>query len=260
MFSSFDTNTEPANKRRWLASAGTSLAIWLGVGLAFVGVARSSVVQQVASEAIDVTFHRPPDPVAAPNVPDVPVPEIPAEAPKPAAKKPGPASSAKAGMAKPQVTPRSVPDARPEEGDGAAQAAEVDPDAFAEGGGEGTPVAPTTTPPAPQPQVAQEAPGAPRKDVVDLPDDAIVARPIAANAMPVYPDAERKKGIEGVVILRVVIGEAGDVVEVTVVRGEEPFASAAISAVRMWQYEAAKVAGRAVASARLIKIPFRIKT
>lgn len=259
MFDSFDTAAEGPSQKRWLASAGTSISIYVVIGVIVAGFARSKVVQEVAAAAVDVTFHTP-EPVME-QVPD-PVEPPPAALPepKPVVKKPGPPVAAKPGSAKPQSTPKSVPTGKPDEGAPGGETAEVDPDAFGEEGSGGAPDPTPVKPAEPAPALVVVPKGPPPKDVVDLPDDGVPAQPVSANAMPEYPEAERRKGIESIVILRLVVTETGEVEEVTVVRGEEPFVSVAIAAVKTWHYEPATVAGHPVATARLVKIPFRIKS
>jgi TonB family protein len=68
----------------------------------------------------------------------------------------------------------------------------------------------------------------------------------------------RHKGVEAEVVLKIEISEQGDVVDVQVVRGDEPFLTAAIAAVKTWKYSPAVDDGTPVASTRVVKIPFRL--
>jgi TonB family protein len=72
----------------------------------------------------------------------------------------------------------------------------------------------------------------------------VAPAPLAGNTLPAYPDAARKAGRQGDVILKVHISATGEVTEVELIRGEEPFASVAIAAVRTWRYRPATVDGR----------------
>jgi TonB family protein len=76
----------------------------------------------------------------------------------------------------------------------------------------------------------------------------------------VYPKDVRNKGVEADVILRITISVNGDVADVEVLSGDEPFASAAVAAVKTWRYRPATVDGVAVPVKRKVKIPFRIQT
>jgi TonB family protein len=60
------------------------------------------------------------------------------------------------------------------------------------------------------------------------------------------------------VVLKIVVQVDGTVGKVDVVRGEEPFLSAAIQAVKAWTYEPAKYQGKPIAVYRIIQMPFRL--
>jgi len=60
------------------------------------------------------------------------------------------------------------------------------------------------------------------------------------------------------VILKVVINVDGSVGNIEVMRGEEPFASAAKEAVKKWRYEPARYKGQAITVYRIIQIPFKL--
>jgi len=45
---------------------------------------------------------------------------------------------------------------------------------------------------------------------------------------------------------------------VQVMRGEEPFASAAIAAVKKWKYEPARHEGQPITVYRIVQIPFKL--
>jgi outer membrane biosynthesis protein TonB len=48
------------------------------------------------------------------------------------------------------------------------------------------------------------------------------------------------------------------VVDVQVMRGEEPFVSAAVATVKSWKYEPARYKGQAITVYRIIQIPFKL--
>jgi len=88
-----------------------------------------------------------------------------------------------------------------------------------------------------------------------------VVAPVAlsGNARPAYPEDARHKGLQGDVVLKVRISATGEVIAVELIRGEEPFASVAIAAVRTWRYRPALIDGTPVAFTRRVQIPFRIR-
>jgi TonB family protein len=91
--------------------------------------------------------------------------------------------------------------------------------------------------------------------------DPDIASALVAQRVPIkYPDAARAAGVEGVVVLRVVVGSGGDVEEVTVLSGDAALAQAAIEAVRQWKYKPYVVAGTAVAMETQVSVNFHVKT
>lgn len=100
--------------------------------------------------------------------------------------------------------------------------------------------------------IAAAAPAAP----ADSPAQLIPA----SAAQPAYPDAERKAGVEGAVLLACTIGADGAVTKLVPeqeVAGHPAFTEAAIAAVRQWRFEAAREGGKAVACT--VKIPVKFK-
>jgi protein TonB len=94
---------------------------------------------------------------------------------------------------------------------------------------------------------------------IALPEDADPPRPLASNRAPTYPSEARAEGKTGTVVLKVVITAAGTVADVEVLRGEEPFVSAAVRAVREWKYQPATYRGKPIAVYRIIQIPFKLQ-
>ena len=78
--------------------------------------------------------------------------------------------------------------------------------------------------------------------------------------MPEYPEQERTVGHEAVVILKIVIEANGGVGRIIVMKGEDPFLAAALTAVRIWRYEPARLEGQTIATYKIVKIPFRLKS
>lgn len=99
-----------------------------------------------------------------------------------------------------------------------------------------------------------------RLEPVRLPEDAIAPQPLSSNIPPDYPQEARKKGITGAVMLKVIIDTSGNVIKVEVLRGEEPFTSAAVAAVKQWKYTPAYYNNKPITVYRIIKIPFKLAT
>jgi len=91
-----------------------------------------------------------------------------------------------------------------------------------------------------------------------LPEDAEPPAPKTTNQKPDYPQEAKAAGREGMVVLKIVVQADGTVGKVDVMRGEEPFLSAAIQAVKAWTYEPARYQGKPIAVYRIIQMPFRL--
>ncbi len=91
-----------------------------------------------------------------------------------------------------------------------------------------------------------------------VPEDAEPPVPSSRNAKPDYPSVALAAKQTGTVTLKVIILADGSVADVQVMRGEEPFASAAVEAVKRWKYEPARWKGQAITVYRVIQIPFKL--
>ena len=75
---------------------------------------------------------------------------------------------------------------------------------------------------------------------------------------PAYPEAARRMGIEGDVVLDLSIDAAGRVVDARVARGAPPLAAAALDAAKRWRYRPALVDGRPSPARARATISFRL--
>jgi protein TonB len=66
------------------------------------------------------------------------------------------------------------------------------------------------------------------------------------DVKPVYPEDARAAGIEGVIILGIVIGQDGSVIETRVLRSIPELDQAAIDAVSQWQFKPTVLNGEPV--------------
>jgi TonB family protein len=71
---------------------------------------------------------------------------------------------------------------------------------------------------------------------------AELSKRLVHQVKPVYPPEAKQSGVEGKVILEVVVDRAGDVTSADVVSGPEPLIDSAVTAVRQWKYKPAEVA------------------
>jgi TonB family protein len=120
----------------------------------------------------------------------------------------------------------------------------------------------STTPP-PAPPAASVVERVERGDAapVDMVDDEWTRpEPDGGNLSPVYPEDARRKGLEGVVVLRYLITRDGRVTRIKVVSGREPFVSAALAAVRTWRYQPGRLAGKPRDAWRQTRLPFELRS
>lgn len=75
---------------------------------------------------------------------------------------------------------------------------------------------------------------------------------------PVYPSEARVQRVEGAVMLDALVGEDGNVREVTVTSGPPVLAKAAIQAVRQWRYQPFLLNGKPVSIHNQITIQFKL--
>lgn len=240
MFEGFQAGADRQSRRRFAASGGISLALYALVAIGIIAVA-SRPREKKKPPPVVVKFHKPAKAVKPKPPPPRPQPKKRAAARKPSS---GPAPA-----------PTAMPDGALAEGDAsdfrAGPASQIDWGSELGGGGAAAsrPSPPPPPPPAPKVKSAD----------VGLPPGAVPPRPEAGNDMPAYPEAMRRKGVEGLVVLRVLVGADGRIADIRVVSGDEPFTSAAIEVVRSWRYQPAVVEGKPKAVHRIIRVPFRLR-
>jgi TonB family protein len=79
------------------------------------------------------------------------------------------------------------------------------------------------------------------------------------DVKPVYPADAKAAGIEGVVILDIVIGEDGSVIEARVLRSIPELDQAAIDAVNQWQFEPTRLNGEPVELEMNVTVNFTLR-
>jgi protein TonB len=255
MFETFDNATDVASARRFALSTTASIGVFVLIGVAVLSAADK--VREVIQEkkGTDVVFRPPPPPVVEVKPPPPPPPPPkPKLAPKPApptTNTPPPAPTTVAPA--PIVAPTTVPLDKPPEAEKEIVAAApiavggtgtLVPGGVVGGTGTGT----------------GEAVGGGRAAPINLPESATPPEPLESNIIPEYPSEARAKGLEGMVILKGVVEVDGRVTQLKVMRGDEPFASAAMAAVKSWRFKPAIVEGRPTAVFRIFKVPFRLKS
>jgi TonB family protein len=79
------------------------------------------------------------------------------------------------------------------------------------------------------------------------------------SVTPTYPGPARTAGIEGNVVVRVVVGKDGAVNSVEPVSGNPVLARAAINAIENWRYEPALLGNRPVSVVTTVTVAFRLR-
>jgi len=242
------------SRRSWLVATFGSTAIYLAIALLAVLVG-SATKEALKEKPVDVTFvekvvKEPPPPPPAP--PPKAMPEVKPQAPAAAAPLVRPDQKIrkldKPPPKKEMVAPREMPKEAPREADpsqdkGVAvygEPGQGDPAGLEGGVAKGGVV------------------GGSVGGAIALPETAIPPKPLESNPVPPYPQEARAAGKTGMVILKVVILADGSVGDVTVMRGEEPFVSAAVATVKKWRYEPARAQGQPITVYRVIQIPFKL--
>lgn len=235
-------------RREWKASLAASSAIYVGLALAVIGLG-SATRKIVRDKAVDVTFV---EKVVKETPPPTPVPAAKPQAPAAAApvvrpdqkirrlEKPPPPKE----MTAPKEMPKqAAPEADPALDEGVAvygDGNKADAAGLEGGVTEGGVV------------------GGIAGGAIALPEDAVPPTPAKSNPIPIYPQEAKASGKTGTVVLKVVILADGSVGAVEVMRGEEPFVSAALASVKRWKYEPARYKGQAITVYRIIRIPFKL--
>nr|WP_044890178.1 energy transducer TonB [Myxococcus hansupus] len=256
MFETFDSGPDVHSARRFALSTTASVAVFALMGIAAITAAGKVTEVIKEKKGTDVVFRPPPPP--PPPVVEVkppPPPPKPKLAPKPAppaaAMAPPPAAPAVAPAN--IVVPKEVPLEKPPEA--ATETVAAAPIAV---GGTGTLVPGGVVGGVPGGDTL--AGGGGRAAPINLPESGTPPEPLTSNLTPEYPAEARSKGLEGMVILKGVVGVDGRVSNLKVMRGDEPFASAAMAAAKTWRFKPAIVAGQPTAVFRIFKVPFRLKS
>ena len=74
---------------------------------------------------------------------------------------------------------------------------------------------------------------------------------------PDYPEAARPANLQGVIVLDVVVGRDGSVVDMRALNGPDVLAQAAMDALRWWRFEPYRVDGRPVVVETTVAVEFK---
>lgn len=254
MFQTWELEVDPARQKRLAAAVAGALAVLVAF-FALAMLLPSSAVERSVEPAVVVAFRPAPPPVVKKvDVPMPPPPKVAKPKPPPVAVVAPVQEAPPAPAAAPMVAPKVRPTERPPEttADKAVEASTVA--VGGTGDGRGSAVG-TDEKESAAPVVATAGHTGP----INLPEDAEPAEPNERNVMPEYPESARTTGQEAVVILKIVILSDGRVGKVQVLKGDDPFLAAALTAVRSWTYAPARLDGQAISIFKIIKLPFRLR-
>jgi periplasmic protein TonB len=174
--------------------------------------------------------------------------------PEPPPPPPPPPAERKVSAPKPRIaSPMAVPLDKPEEKD--PTPTQLEPEVEEE---EQKPVAAVATtvapPPPPPPPKAKPVVRQPIRLTEDMP------KPVqTVMKTPEYPSSAKLAGIEGVVIVKYVVGEDGSVRDAKVLKGPPELTEACLAAVRTWRFQPMVVDGAPIAFVKIARFPFRIR-
>jgi protein TonB len=215
-------------------------------GIGFVVLTSSQVAAQEEEEAkvVEVQLAKEPEPPPEPE-PAPPPPELRHHAANPGPRLPK------------LETPTTLSNDKVEEKDAKPASAGGD-DPYQKGGGDGSTgaqkavVAPEPPAPPPAPHLNKPRP---------VSEDDTPPELIGAAANPAYPAEAKAAGIEGVVLVRYVVTETGEVTEVKAVKGPPELFAVCVAAVRAEHYKPAHDAqGNPISVVKYKKFRMRITT
>jgi TonB family protein len=87
----------------------------------------------------------------------------------------------------------------------------------------------------------------------------IVSARLIHQVKPIYPNAALEAGIQGSVVLQVLVDKDGAVRDVRLISGSPALAPAAIDAVKRWQYRPSYVNGQPLEWEWLVTVRFKLR-
>lgn len=259
MFDAFELQPEVSAIRKRVTVAFVAASFVLGGSIVMIAaIASARPIAEPAPKQVDVSFRPPPPPPAPVRVESPPPPPPKLARPKPppprvVAEAPPPPRAAPAPAAAPLVAPKEIPQEAAPESDTVVQ--EIALAVGGTGDGSGTGVGSNDADESAAPVVASAGTSGP----VNLPEEAEPPEPAEDNPQPEYPESARASGQEARVVLKVVVELDGSVGRVQVLKGEEPFVSAALAVVKSWKYEPATLEGVPLSVFKIVNITFSLR-
>jgi len=85
----------------------------------------------------------------------------------------------------------------------------------------------------------------------------VMAKLVIHRVDPDYPEAARRENLQGVIVLDVVVGRDGSVLDMHAVNGPAVLAQAAMDALRWWRFEPYRVDGQPVVVETTVAVEFK---
>ncbi len=85
----------------------------------------------------------------------------------------------------------------------------------------------------------------------------VMAKLVTHRVDPDYPEAARPANLQGVIVLDVVVGRDGSVLDMRALNGPEMLAEAAKDALRWWRFEPYRIEGQPVAVETTVAVEFK---
>lgn len=262
MFDAYELHDQTPAVKRFAGAVLAALGVMSAGVVALVVLQSDRVAEAVKPKTVDVSFRPPPPPpepakIERPPPPPpkkvkVVTPPPPAVVEPPPVAAPAPPPPAAAAL----VAPKELPKVAAPESDTAVAAIAVAVGGTGDGSGTAVGGSGEGDVESAAPVVASAGSTGP----VNLPEDADPPEPSEDNAPPEYPEAMRATGQEARVVLKIVVERDGRVGRVQVLKGDEPFVSAALAAVKQWTYEPARLDGEAIAVFKIVDLKFKLRS
>jgi TonB family protein len=85
----------------------------------------------------------------------------------------------------------------------------------------------------------------------------VMAKLVTHRVDPDYPEAARPANLQGVIVLNVVVGRDGSVVDMHAQNGPEELSQAAMDALRWWRFEPYRIGGQPVVVETTVAVEFK---
>jgi protein TonB len=241
-------NVDVVRRKRLLLGTAIGATLLVGSGTALV-LSSSQAAAQVEEEAkiVEVQLAKEPEPEPEPEPPPPP-PELKQHKPNPGPRLPK------------LETPTEISQEKPDEKE--AKPSDTGGDPYEKGGGDGSSGPQKTVVEAPTPPPPPPAPVLPKlKTPRPVSENDTPPEPIGTALVPEYPAAAKAAGLEGVVIVKFVVTETGQVTDVRVLKGPPEFHEVCIAAVKARRYKPGRDAdGVPFPFTKIVKFPFRLRT